>query len=403
MNKYRYKAITHNGKKIQGVIEAVDEYTAVLQIKNTCPILLEIHPIKKQRKNILSMEIGKKKIDEKELSVICSQFAIILRSGISIHNAMEMIADQIKNKQLREIFQKSAEDVEKGNGVAQSLEKNCSYFPATFIETIRAGEESGTIDRSFSALQAYYEKSYKTTQKIRQALAYPIFVLIIAVVVIAVVMNFVIPELSKSMTGLGGELPIMTKAIITISDFTRKNIIWLILVMIAIAILAKVYYNTEKGKINFYKLQFKIPIIGNIIVLNGAAQFANTMSTLIASGLSISNSLEVTGKVLDNYLLGLETRNIVHDIESGEQLGESIAKIPYFPDTLSKMCSVGEESGELDSTLSVVGMYFDNEAEHATQKAISKLEPTLMVVMAVIAGFIVMSIYLPIFQMYDLM
>ncbi len=403
MNLYRYKAITKDGQKMKGVIEAVDEYTAVLQIKNTCPILLEIHPVKKQGKNILSMEIGKRKIDEKELSVICSQFSILLRSGISIHHAMEMIADQIKKKQLKEIFQNTAEDIGRGNGIAQSLEKNCSYFPATFIETIRAGEESGTLEHSFDALQTYYEKSYKTTQKIRQALTYPIFVLVIAIGVIGVVMNFVIPELSKSMAGLGGELPIMTKVIIAISNFTRKNIFLMLGIIIGVAILCKIYYNTEKGKQNFYKLQLKLPIIGNIILLNGASQFANTMSTLITSGLSISNSLAVTGKVLDNYLLGVETKKIVHEIEEGEQLGEAISKIPYFPDTLSKMCSIGEESGDLDSTLSTIGLYFENEAEHETQKALSKLEPALMMVMAIIAGFIVMSVYLPIFQMYQYM
>lgn len=402
MITYQYKALSPDGAKVSGIVEAVDEYAAVAQIKNTCPIILDIKPVK-EITGILSKEIGTPKIDQKALAVICSQFAIILKSGVAIDTCMTLISRQIKDKHLKKMLEKSAEDVSKGNSITSSFQRNCPYLPPTFTETIRAGEESGTIERSFETLYKYYDKSFKTRQKVKQAMSYPIFVLILAVIVLAVVMVKVIPTIADTFVDLEGEIPALTKVMITLSEFTKENIWWMTLIFLIMFVVGKLYCRTENGKVWWNKVKLKFPVLGNIALLSGAAQFANTMSTLLAAGLSVSRALEVTGKVLDNYLMGQEVSKMIGRIEEGKRLGECMKASRYFPDTLKEMCAIGEEVGELEGTLETIGTYYDNEAQHATEKAIQKLEPAILIIMAIFAGFIVVAIYLPMFSMYELM
>ncbi len=402
MITYRYKALTAKGVKVNGVVEAVDEYAAVAQIKGTCTIVLDIKPVK-QKKSILSMEIGKPKVDQKALSVMCSQFSIILKSGVPIDTCMSLISKQVNDKLLKKVLEKSAEDVAKGHSIASSFEKNCPYLPPTFIETIRAGEESGTLENSFETLYKYYDKSFKTKQKVKQAMSYPIFVLVIACIVLVVVMVKVIPTIATTFIELDGEMPAMTKALILISNFTRDYIWWIALAVLFLIISFKLYCSSEKGRVLWNRVKLKIPVLGNIALLSGAAQFANTMTALLTAGLSVSRSLEITGKVMDNYLMKQEINKMTGSIEEGKRLGDCMKKSKYFPDALTEMCSIGEETGELEMTLETIGTYYDNEAQYATTKAIQKLEPSILILMALFAGFIVIAIYLPMFTMYDLM
>lgn len=402
MITYQYKALSVNGDKVQGVLEAMDEYAAMAQIKETCPIVLSLEPVK-DKTGILSKEIGTPKVDHKALSVMCSQFAIILRSGIPIDTSIALISRQVKEKHLKKMLEKSEKDVARGNGIANSFEKNCPYLPPTFIETVRAGEESGTIEHSFETLYKYYDKSFKTKQKVKQAMSYPIFVLMVAMVVLAVVMVKVIPTIAETFVDLDGEMPTMTRGMIAMSDFFRRNIWWIIMAVLVLLIIGKISCNTEEGKAWWNRMKLKVPVLGNIAVLNGAAQFANTMATLLAAGLNVDRSLQITGKVLDNYVMGQEVSRMTGKIEEGKRLGDCMRESKFFPDTLIEMCAIGEETGELETTLETIGTYYDNEAQHATTKAIQKLEPTILVLLALFAGFIVIAIYLPMFTMYDLM
>ncbi|MDD3277254.1 MAG: type II secretion system F family protein [Lachnospiraceae bacterium] len=402
MITYQYKAVSADGANVSGIVEATDEFAAVAKIKNTCPIVLKVTPVK-EKKGLLTMELGHKKVNAKALSVMCSQFAIILKSGVTISRCMEMIGEQTEDKQLKKMLIRSAEDVGEGNSVANSFEKNCDGLPITFIETIRAGEQSGTLERSFETLESYYSKSYKTSQKVKQALTYPIFVIIVAIIVVIVVMVKVVPTISSTFGDLGGDIPGITKFLIATSEFFQKYI-WLIIAAIAALIIGfKVYTNSEKGRYEWNKCKLKMPAFGKINLLNGASQFANTMSALLTAGLSISQALEVTAKTMDNYVLSLETNKMAGKIEEGRRLGDCMRQAQYYPPTLTEMSAIGEETGELESTLETIGSYFDNEAEHATNQAISKLEPTIMVFLALFAGFIVIAIYLPMFTMYNLM
>ena len=408
MATFRYKAMTPDGAEVKGVMQAPDEFSAVQKIRQQCPVIQEISQVKESKPGgaggLMSLELGSKKIDEKALSVMCSQFSIMLRSGQMIGRVMQMVADQTADKNLKKLLQDSAEDVEQGSTVASALERHGEKrLPMTFIETVRAGEMAGTLETSFDKLESYYEKSYKNKQKIKSVMSYPIFVMIVAVVVVIVIMAKVVPSLSATFADLGGELPMITQILINISKFFQKWYIVMIIVIVGLVIGLKVYFGTEKGRLVKGKLLLKAPVIGKISTFSGAAQFADTMSTMLSSGLTVNHAVEVTGKVMDNALLAEDVGAMIPRIEEGRSLGDCIKSCQYFPDNLKEMVAIGEESGSLDETLTTIADYYYNEQDHATQQAVSKLEPTIMVFLAGFAGFIVLAIYLPMFTMYNLM
>ena len=403
MVTYKYKAISRDGLPVSGIVEAYDEYAAVAQIKETCSLVTRITPVR-ERSGLLTKEINVKKIDLKALSMVCSQFSVILAAGMPIAKCVGLIAGQSEDKRLKRILSNVARDVAAGYGLADSFETaGKGVLPLTFIETVRSGEQSGTLENSFESLSGFYERRYKTKQKVSAALTYPVFVMIIAVVVMIVVMVKVIPTVSGIFDELGGDMPPSTKALISVSAFFQKHILWILLGMLLLTALSVAAVRTEEGRVKWNRLKLKVPILGKISMLNASSQFANTMSTLLGAGLPVARALAVTAKTLDNYMLSLETSKMVTGLEEGRHLGTCMKECGCYPQTLNDMCVIGEETGELEETLKTIGRYFDNEAEHATQKALSKLEPAILVLIAGIAGFIVISIYLPIFNIYDMM
>ena len=403
MATYKYTALSADGAKVNGVVDAIDEFAAVARIKAQYPVVVKVDEVvKNDALAFLSQDINKK-VDHKALSVMCSQFAIMLQSGMNIAVCMEMIANQTEDKKLKAMLHASAQDVSQGASVANSFEKNCEGLPVTFIETVRAGEYSGTLEHSFKTLEDYYSKSYQLAQKVRSAMSYPLFVIVVAIVVLFVVMIKVMPTLTAVFGDLGGEVPTITKVMIAMSDFFAAWWWLMAAVIIAFVVGTLLYGRTEKGRISQAKTMLKMPVLGNINTLNGAAEFANTMAALLEAGLPVGNALSVTSKVMANYQLSLEVKRMVDQVEAGYRLGDCIRQSKYFPAILQEMTAIGEETGELEKTLQVIGAYYTNESDYAVQKAISKLEPTIMVFLAAFAGFIVLGIYLPMFTMYDLM
>lgn len=402
MISYKYTAMSPNGTKVNGVVEAIDEYTAVAQIKQTCPVVLSIKEIQPAKKSFLEKDINPH-VDEKALAVMCSQFSTILHAGVDVASAMEMIGKQTTDKKLKRMLLEGAKDVSQGNSMAISMEKNCEGLPVTFTETIRAGELSGTLEESFATLHKYYDKSYKIKQKVRQALSYPIFVVIVAIVVLLIVMVKVIPTLTAVFADLGGNLPFITVLLINMSNWFARWWMLLVLILIVLWLLFMIWKKTPEGKIVHARHQLHMPVLGKINTYTGCADFANTLSALLQAGLPLTDALRTTSKVLSNALLSQETKKLSEKVETGQKLGDAMRNSKIYPDTLVEMTAIGENTGELEETLATVGDYYTNESSNAQEAAISKLEPALLIFLAFFAGFIVIAIYMPMFTMYDLM
>ena len=406
MPTYKYTAVTRDGKKVNGVIDGFNQMDAVAKIKESYSIVTQVSEVGEKSKaaSLLSLEIGGNKLNDKAFTLMCSQFSVILRAGIPITRTVELIADKMTDKPLKRILEQVAKDVNAGRSLSSSFaERGGKMLPITFLETIHAGEEAGSLDTAFDSVSRHYAKQTKMKGKVRGALIYPAFVLFIAVVVVIVLMVKVVPTFTAIFDSYDAELPFVTQLLIAISTFFRDNILLLVGIAAVLIIAYKLYGNTENGRMNLAKLQLKLPVLGNIANLNGASQFANTMSMMLGAGLPMTKAVAITSRVLDNYFISTEVGKITARLEEGHTLGHSLREADCLPDIMVDMAAVGEESGELESTLGMTAAYYDDELEQATADALAKLEPTVLVFLAVVAGFIVIAIYMAMFSMYAVM
>ena len=404
MATYKYTAISKDGVKVSGVVEGFNEFDAVDRIKQDCDIVLKLTEVEEKKPGLLSMEIGGNRLNAKAFSLMCAQFSIILQSGIPIGRTVRLIGDKMTDKKLKGILKKVAEDVEAGRSVAASFqERGGKLLPAVFIETIRAGEESGNLSKAFETMYQHYDKQVKMRAKVRNALIYPVFVLALAVVVVIVLMVKVVPTFMDIFASYDAELPLITQSLILISNFFRKYIFLIIVVFAAIALIFKLYANTEKGRMNVAKLALKIPVLGNVSLLSAASEFAANLTTLIGAGLQLTRAVSITARVINNYYISQCVGKMTSRLEEGNTLGECMREADCLPDILVDMTAVGEETGELESTLHTVSGYYESELDMAVQDVLKKLEPTLLIGMAVIAGYIVLAVYIAMFQMYSVM
>lgn len=402
MPTFTYTGMTATGEIANGVVEAFDEIEAMERAREQCRVVQSVKEVRGGT-NLLTMNITKPKAKQKNLAIMCAQFATILNAGLAISRATSLVAEQTTDKYLKHVLAEVAEDVSAGHGLAESFQNKGENLPRVFIETVRAGEESGHLPESFERLHGYYDKRAKVQAKVQGALTYPIFVAVIAVVVVAVMMVMVIPAMMGMISSLGTETPAMTQFLIDASNFVTNNFLIILVVIALIIVGVKLFGRTERGKRVFAILKLRLPIVGVVGVYSGAAQFANTMSMLIAAGLPITRAVSITSRVMSNYVLSHEVGRMETGLEEGRTLGEGLETSTYLPRTLVEMTIVGEQTGELEGTLGTMGVFYDDETQRVTDKALSFMEPALLVLMALFAGLIVIALYLPMFSMYAAM
>ena len=404
MDTFNYTAMSSDGKKVTGVIEGFNEMDAASRIKESYPIILQLDSTKEKGVigNFFGSDIGGRKLNDKAFTLMCSQFAVILKSGIPIARTVRLIGDKMTDKPLKNLLDQVADDVESGRSLAASFaERGEGMLPLTFIETIRAGEEAGNLDASFESVSEHYTKQMKLKGKVRGAMIYPTFVLLLAVAVVIVLMVKVVPVFTAVFDAQGAELPGITKSLIALSTFFRK--FWWVIVMIIIVIFIcyKLYSSTENGRMKLAKLALKLPVLGEINVLSAASQFANTMTMMLGAGLPITKAVNITARTMSNYYISTEVGKVSAELETGHTLGRSLRESGCLPDILVDMTAVGEESGELEQTLAMTADYYDSELESAIAAAMAKLEPATLIFMGVVAGYVVIAIYVAMFSMYN--
>ena len=410
MTTYRYKGQTKDGTAVSGVIRAYDEFEAASRLRETVAVITRLEEVQEKKENIFNRPIGLK-IKEKELALICSQFAIILSAGMSIQHCVEMVAAQTRNRHIRQMLEKVAEEVGAGYSMAQSFENNAPYLPKTFIETVRAGEQSGTLEECFQRLHRYYDKSAKTKAKVVSTLTYPAMVIVVAIVVFIIIIAVAVPAFNDVFAEMGTQLPGITRVLLAISDFFIGW--WWLLLSAALAIggaalliaagLGIAYMvarRSIRGRRAIAAWSLTKAPLHRLHSLNAAAQFAHSMATMLTAGLPVPKALDVTGNVISNYTFALAVQEVKQKVERGRTISESMGQIEYFPKMLTEMVGVGEQSGSLEETLDVIGEYFDNEVEVTTARLLSVLEPIITIALAVIVVVLLLAVYLPLFTLY---
>ena len=405
MKTYRYKGMTSSGASVEGVIEAFDKNDAMMKAKENCRVLISVDPVSSGKMNdIMNADLGDLlsggKIKPKALTLLCSQLAIELMAGLPLVSALHLVAENEEDKKLKKILEEVADDVHAGNGLAESFATRGPGLPRTFIETLRAGEESGKLDETFERLQDYYEKSDAVSSKVASAMVYPAMLISVAVIVITIIMVVAVPVFEKTFASQGNELPLPTKLLIAMSNFMVDNILLLIAIFAAVALSIFFYGKTENGRHTFARIALSFPGFNLINQMNAASQFATTLSTMLASGLPLVSAARITANTADNLLISEDIEKAVTGVIEGNRLADGLNQSKWFPQLLKEMVTVGEETGKLEDTLNVISGYYNKEVDGAVKKALDILNPCITIVLALMVVFILLSVYLPIFSMY---
>lgn len=405
MTTFRYKGTSSSGAPVEGVVEAFDQQDAVAKAKENCRILISVEPVSAGKVNdIMNADIGELisggKIKAKALALLCSQLSIELRAGLPLVSSLRLVAENEEDKKLKKILEETADDVHAGNGLADSLALRGPGLPRTFIETVRAGEESGRLDETFAKLQKFYENSDAVGSKVASAMVYPAMLIAVAVIVVGIIMVVAVPVFEDSFASMGNELPFPTRALIAMSNFMVNNWLLLVAIIAALGLGLYLYGKTDSGRHAYGRLMLVFPGLNGVNKMNAASQFASTLSTMLSSGLPLVQAARITANTASNILIQEDIMTAVQGVIEGNRLADGLKKSQWLPRLLLEMVTVGEETGNLEDTLNVVSDYYTKEVDVAVKRALDILNPCITIVLALIVVFILLSVYLPLFSMY---
>lgn len=395
MPLFVWKGRTATGAAASGEIAASSQadVVAALRQKKIIPTSIKI----KEEKKGIGFFGGR--VSRRALAVFTRQFATMLNAGLPLLSCLEILAKQTESPALRRVLGEVRTDVEGGLSLADALRRQPKVFDNLFVNMVESGETGGALDVILVRLANYLEKAAALIRKIRGAMIYPIIVLVAAVVGISILLIFVIPVFARMFEGVGAELPAMTQLVVAASNLLKVWALPLLIILIAVFTIIRRWHKTESGAKAIDPILLKLPIFGNLIRKQSIARLARTLSTLLSSGVPIIDALEITARSSGNWVVEDAILKARSSIKGGENIADPLTKTAVFPPMVTQMIAIGEASGGLDEMLSKVADFYDAEVDQAVENLTSALEPVIMIVLGGIVGFIVISMYLPIFQL----
>lgn len=395
---YKYEARNVEGVTISGTLEAQAKSEVVNSLRQRGYFPTRIF-IEDKSKDI-NIELFNK-VTLKDLSLFCRQFAFVVQSGTPMLRAVELSMQQTENKKLKEILGRVYDQVQKGRSLSDAF-KFEEEIPGLMTNMIAAGEASGRFEHIMNELSEYYRKQYKQKQKVSQATMYPKIIVVFTIMVVSFLLVKVVPDFVQNLSGMGGDLPIFTKILMTVGEFAKKTWIFFLIGGL-LAYGYKVFFlnKDENYRVKSGKRSLEGRIFGRINRQLVAGRFANTFAILTSSGLGVIQALEISGQVLENAYIEKKLNEAKEDVKKGHPIGKTIEDLNIFPVMLTQMVTVGEETGALEDILVKTSEFYDGEVETAIEKMTTMIEPILIMVLAVVVLFIVMALLLPMFNMMD--
>jgi type IV pilus assembly protein PilC len=400
---FEFQAKTDDGKVVRGELNAANESEARIRMRaqRLTPLRIDL---KKSAAAAGGFDLKKfqlfgDSVTQKDLQVFTRQFAVLVGAGVPIVQSLEAMARGARSPGMSKILGSVVSDVERGRRLAEALSARPVVFDRLYVNLVKAGEEGGVLETVLNRLAEYIETSVKLKAKVKGALFYPVAVIVVAFIVVAFIMVFVVPKMSKMFLQSGQELPALTVWVINCSNFFQHYWYIIIATVVGVPMAIKMYYDTDDGRKILDAIFIEIPVFGDLIKKSAIARFSRTLSTLLSSGVRIIDALEISSATTGNWMIEkaiLETKDAV---SRGKTLAEPLTKISYFPNMVTQMISIGEQTGNIDQMLSKVADFYEDEVENATDAMTSLLEPLLMVVLGAIVAVIVVAMYLPIFNM----
>lgn len=414
---FEYKAYVTGGSTKTGVIDADTAREARTRLRRDNVLVSEIHELKSGRRIRSDLAAGKKPALVERLKQLRSvdtspsssntdqvvaatrQLGTMLAAGIPLTESLRALIEQAENRRSETVFRELRERVSQGLSLADALAEHPGWFSELYVNMIRAGQATGNLDVVFQRLADYMQAQRKLRRRVVAALTYPAIMLGIGIIVVSILMAFVVPKITSMLIDQGKTLPVPTQILVVISD-VFKNYWWVGALAIAAFsfVIERIYTRSDKGRLLFDRFLLRIPIIGELLRKQAIARFTHTLSTLLASGVPVVNSLEITRKVVGNRVIADATEHVRVKILEGTDIATPLKSTNVFPAVVGYMIAVGEQAGELEQMLQRIGMAYDEEIQVSTERLTSVLEPIMIVCLACVVGYIVISIVLPILK-----
>jgi type IV pilus assembly protein PilC len=397
MPMFEYTARSQTGQIQKGQMDVAtkDDVTAYLR-KNRL-IMVSVREQPKQ----IKFSLGGPRIKTRDIVIFTRQFATMINAGLPLVQSLNILAAQTENKALAEVTRSVVYDVESGNTLADAFSKHPKAFSALYVNMVAAGEAGGILDTILLRLATFLEKNDALVRKVKGAMIYPGVIISVAMVAIVILLIFVIPTFQGMFASANMELPLPTRIVIGMSNFLT-HFWWAILAVIGGAVFAiRSYYASPAGRLQIDAMLLKAPVLGDVIRKSAVSRFTRTLGTLVSSGVSILEGLEITAKTAGNQVVHNAVMESRQSIAGGETIAAPLEKSKVFPPMVISMIAVGEQTGGLDEMLSKIADFYDEEVDVAVSALLSLMEPAMIVVLGVIVGGMVIAMYLPIFDMMN--
>ncbi len=394
---YEWKGKNPKGRKIKGEMEAEtpEQVRTSLERRKITPTR-----VRKKPKDIFeNISFLAPKVKERDVIIFARQFSTMIDAGLPLLQCLHILYSQQENPTFKKQLKQIKESVESGETFADALKKHPKTFNELFVNMVSAGEAGGILDVILQRLSAYAEKMAKLKKQVKGAMTYPGITLGVAVIVVGVILVFVIPVFEKMFTDMGSALPIPTQMVVRLSNFVVGHIGWMILGLIGAVFLFRQTYKSKKGRIFLDDMFLRLPVVGILIRKVAVAKFTRTTATMISSGVSILEALDIVGKTAGNKIVEFAISDVKVGIAEGRSMADPLLESGVFPSMVCSMIAVGESTGALDVMMNKIADFYDDEVDQAVKNLTDMIEPFMLVFLGVVVGGLVIAMYLPIFTM----
>jgi type IV pilus assembly protein PilC len=397
MANFVWKGRNRTGLIQEGVLAADSKDIALASLRRQNIV---VTGIRERGKEISLTKVGRK-VPPKTLAVFTRQFSVMIDAGLPLVQCLEILANQQEHKNFQKILLQVRQDVEAGSTLADAMRRHPKAFNSLFVNMVAAGEAGGILDTILQRLSVYIEKAVKLASQVKSALIYPVAVIAIAAIVVAVILLKVIPTFAALFTSLGAELPFPTRMVILASNFLARYFIFIVIAIGALIFAFQRYYATYRGRRVVDGFVLKLPVLGMIMRKIAVARFCRTLATLTSSGVPILEALDITARTAGNAIIEDAIQEVRKSVEGGKTIVEPLRDSGIFPNMVVQMIGVGEQTGALDQMLNKIGDFYEDEVDAAVAGLVKLLEPVMIFILGTIIGGIVIAMYLPMFTLIN--
>ena len=401
MASFAYSAINAQGAELSGEISAADLSSAREQLRIKGLLAQTIKEVS-DGSGIGQTSIGRKKIKPKSLQIFSRQFATMIEAGLNVVSALVILEEQTDDDALGGVIQELRKDVEGGLLLSEAMARHPKVFSRLYVSMVEAGEAAGILDIVLDRVAFQIEKQEAIRRRVKSAMVYPTMVLIFATLVLIGMLMFLVPIFVKIFSSLGGQLPTLTRYVVTVSDLLKHKPYVLLIIPLGIWAFSR-WKKTENGRRNWDRFKLRLPMrIGDTVLKITMARFSRTLSTLVASGVDIIKALEITGQTAGNWVIEDALGGVRAKVHEGVPIAQPLLENEIFPPMVAQMVKIGEETGELEKMLAKIADFYEDEVEAAVSSLTSIVEPIMMIGVGIMVGIVIISMYLPMFKMLTL-